>query len=101
AFPSYRAWGYRPAECPARDTLGGGWIGASALSILQSSPSPPPPSGHPPRWRSAVESVTDSSPLLPASPHGLPTQRAHLAHAQLSLLVAQVSFPWSADRLFA
>src|SRR5580693_3861784 len=22
AFPSYRAWGYRPAECPARDTLG-------------------------------------------------------------------------------
>src|SRR6516225_3621222 len=46
---------------PARDTLGGGWIGASALSMLQSSPSLPPPSGHPPRRRSALESVTDSS----------------------------------------
>src|ERR1700730_18440001 len=47
AFPSYRAWGYKPAECPARDTLGGGWIGASALSILQSSPSPPRLAIHP------------------------------------------------------
>jgi hypothetical protein len=31
-FPSCQAWGYRPAECSALDILGGGWIGALALS---------------------------------------------------------------------
>src|SRR5262249_17657511 len=48
AFPSCRAWGYRPAECPALYILGGEWTGASALSTHRSSSSPPPPSGHPP-----------------------------------------------------
>src|SRR6202023_425975 len=61
AFPSCRAWGYSPAEYPARHILGGEWTGASALSIHRSSSSPPPPSVHPPQRPTTSESVTDSS----------------------------------------
>src|SRR5262247_4659061 len=63
AFPSCRAWGYRPAECPALYILGGEWTGASALSIHRSSSSPPPPSVHPPQRPTTLESATDSSAL--------------------------------------
>ena len=59
AFPSCRAWGYRPVEYPALYILGGEWTGASALSIHRSSSSPPPPSGHPPLRPTTSESETD------------------------------------------
>src|SRR5262245_65912031 len=61
AFPSCRAWGYRPAEYPALCILDGGWIGASALFIHGMSSLPAPQFALPLLRRHTSVSSRDSS----------------------------------------